>query len=234
MRLAFYGMLGLSIVVDLVLGAWASTNWESFVTFWFTGDVNAMLDPGTQLVGFVLSLALFFFAILQILALRWVRGREEEAGYQVAFAFSAYLLLSGVATFLFFRSAPLRFGGLEFLLLDGARGLLLGVMAILAKREPATVSKLRVPKRHRSTARSSHSSDRRSDESSARRSRGKRGSGSGRGGARGGGRKVSDRKSGQYGSRSDEKPIAAVGKDGSGRRSDSRRRRGSGRGRHAS
>lgn len=139
----FIPLVGISIAIDVVLGAWASTAWESFARFFFVDP--APLDAGSRLIGLVLGIALFFFAALQAFGL-WRIRREDGTGYLILIAFSGYLVVSAVLTLVAAQvMGPLKFGGFEFLLVDGLRGALLGTFAVLAMREPATVRELKLP-----------------------------------------------------------------------------------------
>jgi hypothetical protein len=140
MSIALYLVVGLSALLDLALGAWASVAWRSFAGAWRLHFAESTGDP--QLLGLVLGLALIFFAVLQGLALWWIR-REKEPGHWVLISFGFYLILSSLITFLAFHS---RF---DFLLVDGLRGALLVVLATAVLRAPATVRELRLPERSR-------------------------------------------------------------------------------------
>jgi hypothetical protein len=134
MNIALYLFTGLSVLVDLALGAWAGVFWRSFAETW---HLDATAGRDAQLLGLVLALCLVFFAALQALALLWIR-REKEEGHQVLIAFGFYLIVSSVITFVVFRRS-------EFLLLDGVRGMVLAVLSATALRSPASVRGLRLP-----------------------------------------------------------------------------------------
>lgn len=139
-----YALVGLSVALDIVLGAWASISWGSFATFWFH-DPESVRVAGAQLTGLVLALALLFVAALQGYAFWRIRA-EDESGYRILILFSGYLVVSSLITFFYAQSSSaLKWGGIEFLVVDGLRGLLLGTFALLAMREPATVRELRLP-----------------------------------------------------------------------------------------
>ena len=139
MNIALYVVLGLSVLVDLVLGAWASAAWGSFVSTWHLNfselQPEALRD--TQLLGLVLGFCLFCFAALQALAIYWIRGEKEE-GHRLAILFGGYLIVSSLVTFAVFHRP-------EFLLMDGLRGGLLVVLAVMVLNAPATVRELRLP-----------------------------------------------------------------------------------------
>jgi hypothetical protein len=138
MTIALYVLLGLSVLIDLALGAWASVAWGSFAQTWRLAAGNTQAVQSLHLTGLVLGLVLFFFAALQILAWRWIRAEKEE-GFTVLIWFGCYLIGSSLITFLVFRSRP------EFLVIDGLRGALLAVFSVAALRSPATVRELRLP-----------------------------------------------------------------------------------------
>lgn len=139
MKKALYVVLGLSLLVDLALGAWASVSWGSFCGTWHLSFTALQSDAykDTQLLGFVLGFCLFCFTALQALAIYWIRT-EKEQGYQLSVLFGCYLLVSSVFTFAIFHRT-------DFLLLDGIRGALVAVLATVSLNAPATVRELRLP-----------------------------------------------------------------------------------------
>ncbi len=169
MRPVFFVLVGLSILIDVALGAWASVSWESFANVWFE-DPSAVINPGTRVVGLVLGCALLFYAALQAFAWKLIRS-DDDSGFHLMIGFGGYLLISALATFGWasVNGEVLKFDGFEFLAVDGLRGILLGITAFVAMREPATVSELRLPKKHERRVRSGERS-----ESSDRRRRGPR------------------------------------------------------------
>lgn len=140
MRRALLALLGLSVLVDLTLGAWASVAWESYVNKWLP-DLRLLAGvqaDDVRLLGLVLGLSLLCFAAIQILAIRWVRDEKEE-GLTLALVFGGYLIVSSVITFLVFQNR------VEFLIVDGLRGALLTVFAVVLRNAPATIRVLRLP-----------------------------------------------------------------------------------------
>lgn len=157
MHLALKVVLGLSIILDLALGAWASVAWGSFAETWFPTATNLGREP--QLLGLVLGLILIFFAVMQALALHWIRN-EREGGFHFVICFGSYLVASSLIVFGACKfGAPnavggsvVPLGGIEFLLIDGLRGAALVMLGLLAMNEPATVRELRLPERDRTYA----------------------------------------------------------------------------------
>ncbi|MFN8548593.1 MAG: hypothetical protein U0527_11690 [Candidatus Eisenbacteria bacterium] len=131
-------LLGLSALLDVALGAWAGVAWRSFAGFWFPQNPS-MAGDDPHLLGVVLTFFLLFVAVLQGMALAWVR-KEKPQGFAIATAFGGYLVVSSLVTFVVFR----RF---EFLLVDGLRGALLVVTSMIGMNEPSTVRSLRLPAR---------------------------------------------------------------------------------------
>ena len=173
MTLALIVLLGLSAVVDLALGAWASVSWRSFADFWFVDSVQSQLiGPGPQLLGLVLGLMLIAFAALQGLAIRWIRD-ERDDGYNVVYFFATYLMASSLLTTIFLRGHDIVLMGWPlFLLVDGVRGAALSAVAFFAQREPSTISTLRLPEGHKARSSGARSGRSRSDaERRERRSR---------------------------------------------------------------
>ncbi len=143
MNIALLVFLGLSVLVDLALGAWASAAWGSFTSVWklHFEDLGMPAAGDAHLLGLVLGLALLCFAAVQILAMVWTRAQKEE-GPRLAILFGIYLIVSSIVTAVLFRNR------LEFLLVDGIRGAALCVLAVLALNEPSTVRSLRLPGAH--------------------------------------------------------------------------------------
>jgi hypothetical protein len=137
MNIALYVVLGLSALLDLTLGAWASVYWESFAARWHLAGL--VESPEARLMGAVLGLCLICFAALQLLAGWWIRSEKEE-GHRVVILFGIYLMVSSILTFVFFHRT-------EFLLVDGLRGAALTVLAVVALNAPPTVKALRLPVR---------------------------------------------------------------------------------------
>lgn len=131
-------LLGLSALLDVALGAWAGVAWRSFAGFWFPQNPS-MAGDDPHLLGVVLTFFLLFVAVLQGMALAWVK-KEKPQGFAIAAAFGIYLVVSSLVTFVVFR----RF---EFLLVDGLRGALLAVTSMIGMNEPSTVRSLRLPAR---------------------------------------------------------------------------------------
>lgn len=220
MNLALIVLLGLSAVVDLALGAWASVSWRSFADVWFSESVKTqMVGPGPQLLGLVLGLMLIGFAVLQGLAIRWIRN-DRDAGYHVVYFFAAYLVVSSVLTTVFLPGRDLVLMGWPlFLLVDGVRGACLGALAYLAQREPSTISKLRLPSGHQVRTSGSRSA---SGPDSGRRERRSRrpNDRSGRGERRGGrGRKRREPRRGETSTASARGASGSSGRSGRSRRS---------------
>lgn len=138
MNTALMVVLGLSALLDLALGTWASVAWKSFAGSWFRGSAVAGAEE-FRLLGFVLGLMLLFIAWVHVLALQWVR-REKLDGYWIALSLGIYLAVSSALTYAAFR----RF---DFLLVDGLRGVLLAGIGWAAMRAPQTVRTLRLPDR---------------------------------------------------------------------------------------
>lgn len=155
----FLVLLAVSGLIDVALGLWAVLGWESFANVF---NLNLASGVDIRMMGFLLGLVLLFFAYVQVQAILWIR-KEKEDGYPIAFAFAGWLVVSSVLMTLFFHR-------LEFLVIDGARGVLLGVFATLAIRSPLTVKELRLPHKAR------RSSSRRSSEGPRSRRRPARGS----------------------------------------------------------
>lgn len=145
-------LLGLSVLVDLVLGVWAGFFWESYVRQWLPYIRDAGLaapvpaPPGSRdaagevrLLGHVLGLCLLCFAAVQALALDWIR-RRREGGHALTLLFALWLIASSTVVFLIFRHPA-------FLWIDGARGVLLAVVTVWALRAPQTLRELRLPPR---------------------------------------------------------------------------------------
>ncbi len=185
MRKALLALLGLSVLVDLVLGSWAGAAWESYVNTWLP-DLRLLAGAqadDVRLLGLVLGLCLLCYAAIQILAMVWIRAEKEE-GLTLALVFGGYLIVSSVVTFLVFQ------GRIEFLLMDGLRGALMTVFAVVLRNEPSTIRVLRLPDgrrravrderqpavkrerpaRRRSSARSSERDYRHMDRTAARKS----------------------------------------------------------------
>jgi len=144
MHRILYALVGVSVAIDVLLGAWASIGWESFARFWFL-EADPMIHAGTQIVGLVLGIALIFYAALQAFAVRQIRS-DDETGYPVLIGFGGYLVVSAVITFVVAQAiGGLQFGGREFLFVDGLRGAALATFAFLAMKEPATVREIKLP-----------------------------------------------------------------------------------------
>lgn len=140
MRKALLALLGLSVLVDLVLGSWASAFWDNYVNTWLP-ELRLLADAqadDVRLLGLVLGLCLLCYAAIQILAVVWIRADKEE-GLTLALVFGGYLIVSSVITFLVFQ------GRIEFLLVDGLRGALITVFAVVLRNEPSTIRVLRLP-----------------------------------------------------------------------------------------
>ena len=144
MHRILYVLVGVSVAIDVLLGAWASIGWESFARFWFR-DPAAMTNAGTQVIGLVLGIALLFYAALQAFAVRQIRS-DDETGFPILIGFGGYLVVSAFITFAVAHAqGGLKFGGIEFLLVDGLRGALLATFAVLAMKEPASVREIKLP-----------------------------------------------------------------------------------------
>ncbi len=129
-------LLGLSALLDVALGAWAGVAWRSFAERWFANNPSMALDD-PRLLGFVLAFFLLLAAVLQGLALFWIK-REKPQGFTLATFFGGYLVVSSLATFAVFHRP-------EFLLIDGLRGALLVITSLFGANEPSTVRSLRLP-----------------------------------------------------------------------------------------
>ncbi len=140
-------VLGLSALMDLALGVWASAAWGSFTETWRlqSFQVSAQATADARLLGTVLGFCLLMFAALQVQIILWIR-RGWEQGHRLTVIFGAYLLISSVVTSLLFHRP-------EFLWVDGLRGILLGALALLSLNTPATVRELRLPARTHVTPR---------------------------------------------------------------------------------
>jgi hypothetical protein len=135
-------VLGLSLLVDLALGAWAGANFPHFAETWGLGDLAAGGAAG--FLGWVLATCLVGFAAIQGLAFRWTR-RDRDEGPQLAIVFGCWLVLSAVATFAFASTHGLAPLGVKFLVVDGLRGAALTVVGLLTLHAPSVVRELRLP-----------------------------------------------------------------------------------------
>lgn len=145
----FTVVLGLSLLVDLALGAWAGVNFQHFAKTWGLGTVAPEgLGRAAHFLAWVLGTCLVGFAAIQGVAFRWTR-RDKDEGPQLAIAFGCWLVFSAVATFVFALSRG--FGsefvslGWKFLLVDGLRGAALVVLGFLTLNAPSVVRRLRLP-----------------------------------------------------------------------------------------
>ncbi|MBU1702252.1 MAG: hypothetical protein KJ970_08970 [Candidatus Eisenbacteria bacterium] len=130
----FLVLLAISGLVDAALGIWAIAGWSSFTSFFLNGST---LGGTAQMMGFLLGLVLLFFSYLQVQAILWIR-QENEDGYRIGLSFAIWLVASSVVMWLRFQM-PI------FLMIDGARGLILGVIGWVAIYSPNTISKLTLP-----------------------------------------------------------------------------------------
>jgi hypothetical protein len=151
MNSLFLVVLGLSLLVDLALGAWAGAKFPHFANTWGLGGVApASAAPAgvAHFLGWVLATCLIGFAAIQGIAFHWTRRGKDE-GPQLAIVFGCWLVLSSLATFAFvsLRGSGSEFAsmGLRFLVVDGLRGAVLTVLGFLALRAPSVVRELRLP-----------------------------------------------------------------------------------------
>jgi hypothetical protein len=142
MIIFFLVLLAVSGLIDVCLGLWAILGWGSFASVF---NLNLASGEDIRMMGFFLGLVLLFFAYVQVQALLWIR-REKEVGYPIALAFAGFLVISSLLMSVFFRR-------MEFLAIDGIRGVLLGIFGTVAFRSPLTVKELRLPSRARRTER---------------------------------------------------------------------------------
>lgn len=151
MNSLFLVVLGLSLLVDLALGAWAGANFPHFAKVFGLGGVASagLARPDVaQFLAWVLATCLVGFAAIQGIAFHWTR-RDKDEGPQLAIVFGCWLVLSSLATFAFvaFRGSGSDFAsmGWKFLLVDGLRGAALAVLGYVAVHAPAVVRELRLP-----------------------------------------------------------------------------------------
>ena len=150
MNSVFLVVLGLSLLADLALGAWAGADFPHFArTLGLGGVAPASAAPAgvSHFLGWVLGTCLVGFAAIQGIAFQWTR-RDKDEGPQLAIVFGCWLVLSSLATFVFASrqgSSGIASLGLKFLLVDGLRGALLTVLGFLALRAPSVVRELRLP-----------------------------------------------------------------------------------------
>ncbi len=146
MNSLFLVVLGLSLLVDLALGAWAGANFPHFAKTW---GLDGVAPAGVaHFLGWVLGTCLVGFAAIQGIAFRWTR-RDKDEGPQLAIVFGCWLVLSSLATYAFvvLRGSESEFAsmGLRFLVVDGLRGAVLTVLGFLALHAPSVVRELRLP-----------------------------------------------------------------------------------------
>lgn len=150
MNSLFLVVLGLSLLVDLALGAWAGANFAHFAKTWGLGGVSAVgvASPDVaHFLGWVLGTCLIGFAAVQGIAFHWTR-RDKDEGPQLAIVFGCWLVVSSLATFAFASaqgSSWIVSLGLRFLVVDGLRGAALTLLGFLALRTPSVVRELRLP-----------------------------------------------------------------------------------------
>ena len=150
MNSLFLVVLGLSLLVDLALGAWAGANFSHFANTWRLGGVapaSAAPNGVAHFLGWVLATCLVGFAAIQGIAFHWTRRNKDE-GPQLAIVFGCWLVLSSLATFAFASaqgSSWITSLAWKFLGVDGLRGVVLAVLGFLALRAPSVVRELRLP-----------------------------------------------------------------------------------------
>jgi hypothetical protein len=150
MNSLFLVVLGLSLLVDLALGAWAGANFSHFANTWGLGGVaSASAAPAgvAHFLGWVLATCLVGFAAIQGIAFHWTRRNKDE-GPQLAIVFGCWLVLSSLATFAFASaqgSSWITSLAWKFLVVDGLRGAALTVLGFLALHAPSVVRELRLP-----------------------------------------------------------------------------------------
>lgn len=146
MNSLFLVVLGLSLLMDLALGAWAGANFPHFAKTWGLGGVAPA--GAAHFLGWVLGTCLVGFAAIQGIAFHWTR-RDKDEGPELAIIFGCWLVLSSLATYAFvvFRGLGSDFAslGLRFLVVDGLRGAVLTVLGFLALHAPSVVRELRLP-----------------------------------------------------------------------------------------
>jgi hypothetical protein len=150
MKSLFLVVLGLSLLADLALGAWAGAKFQHFAQTWGLGGVDpagVTSADAAHFLGWVLGTCLVGFAAIQGIAFHWTRRGKDE-GPQLAIVFGCWLVLSSLATFVFAStqgSSGIASLGLKFLLVDGLRGAVLTALGFLALRAPSVVRELRLP-----------------------------------------------------------------------------------------
>jgi hypothetical protein len=145
MNSLFLVVLGLSLLVDLALGAWAGANFPHFAKTW---GLDGVVPAGTaHFLGWVLGTCLVGFAAIQGIAFHWARCDKDE-GPQLAIVFGCWLVLSSLATFAFASaqgSPGITSLAWKFLVVDGLRGAVLTVLGWLTLHAPSVVRELRLP-----------------------------------------------------------------------------------------
>ncbi len=145
----FLVVLGLSLLADLALGAWAGAGFSNFAKTW--GLSGAVPNGVAHFLGWVLATCLVGFAAIQGVAFHWTR-RDKDEGPQLAIVFGGWLVLSALGTFAF-ASAHRTYGltslGWKFLVVDGLRGVGLIVLGWAALHAPSVVRELRLPEETR-------------------------------------------------------------------------------------
>lgn len=140
MRLLLIAMLGISALVDLLIGGWMLLAWDSFARRWATSAWDTFASGrllatncDTSVLGFTLGLFVLSIAGLAALCGLWTWQRRRE-GLSLSLLFGIGLLIFGIAI-------SVRTGTLFNLALDSLRGLLIAAPAYtLLRREDENVS----------------------------------------------------------------------------------------------
>jgi hypothetical protein len=150
MNILLLMILAVSGVIELAVGLWALAMPASFASMWL--EIPQLSASGqfrgpVQVLLFVIGWAGIAMSALHLLAFAWLRSEKREA-YRLSIALGSALTFLGVATFLYgtFGQPPLA-NSLYLLLVDGLRGVVLGLAGVLAMNAPATVRELRLPPR---------------------------------------------------------------------------------------
>ena len=139
MRLFLIVMLGLSTLIDLILGGWMLLAWDSFARRWAASAWESFASGqllsticDTSVLGFTLGLFVLSIAGLTALCALWTWKRQRE-GLSLSLLLGIGLLIFGIAL-------SVRTGTTFNLALDSLRGLLIAAPAFsLLRREPENV-----------------------------------------------------------------------------------------------
>jgi len=143
-------ILALSGLFEAIVGVWAIAAPTGFAEFWLRipqVQAGEGVLGGVALLLFLLGLASLGLAALHGLAIYWLRCERRDA-FHLSIALGVTLLVVGLATY--FRdllAGPRDIGATRVLLVDGLRGLALGLVGFFAQRAPATLRELRLPER---------------------------------------------------------------------------------------